>query len=43
MKTNLLNLMSKVSILERDCSDLMYDLKANCMNISIIELNGREE
>ena len=43
MKTNLLNLMSKVSILERDCSNLMYDLKTNCMNISIIELNGREE
>ncbi len=43
MKTNLTDLMSRVSKLEKESSDLQYDLQFNCMNTSIIELNGHTE
>ena len=43
MKTNLTDLMSRVSKLEKESSELQYDLQFNCMNTSIIELNGHTE
>ncbi|MFR3182209.1 MAG: hypothetical protein ACLTPN_01115 [Clostridia bacterium] len=41
MKTNLVDLMSKISQLETEQSELSYDLR-NCMNVKVIELNGHE-
>lgn len=41
MRTNLVDLMSKISQLETEQNELSYDLK-NCMNVKVIELNGHE-
>lgn len=43
MMTNLVDLRSKISMLEREYSDLYYQLKLNCMNKKAIELDGHEQ
>lgn len=43
MKTNLVDLMSKVSQLETDFRDLGYELRNQYMNVTIIELDGKEQ
>lgn len=40
MKTNLVDLMSRVSQLEREYSELSYELRGNSMNLKTIELDG---
>lgn len=43
METNLVDLMSKVSQLEREFNDLGYELRSNSINIKTIELDGKEQ
>lgn len=43
MKTNLVDLMSRISQLERDYSELLYELRSQNMNIRVIELSGSEQ
>ena len=43
MKTNLVDLMSRISQLEREYSELGLELRSHCMNIKVIELNGSEQ
>lgn len=43
MKTNLVDLMSRISQLEREYSELGLELRNHCMNIKVIELNGSEQ
>ena len=43
MKTNLLDLMSKVSELNKEFQALYYDLRSNNKNIKIIELDKTEQ
>ena len=43
MKTNLVDLMSKVSQLEKEYCELGYDLRPQSMNTRIIELDGKSQ
>ena len=43
MKTNLVDLMSRVSQLESEYSDMAYTLMCHSMNIRIIELDGNSQ
>lgn len=43
MKTNLVDLMSRVSQLESEYSDMAYRLRGQSMNIRIIELDGKDQ
>lgn len=43
MKTNLVDLMSRVSQLERKYTDLGYDLRSQSINTRIIELDGKNQ
>lgn len=43
MKTNLVDLMSRVSQLESEYSDMAYTLRSQSMNIRIIELDGKSQ
>lgn len=43
MKTNLVDLMSRISQLEREYNELSLELRSHCMNIKVIELNGSEQ
>ena len=40
MKTNMTDLMSRISQMQNDFTELSYSLKMNCTKTSIIELNG---
>lgn len=40
MKTNLIDLMSRISQLERDYNEILFELRSQNMNIKIIELDG---
>lgn len=40
MKTNLVDLMSRIAQLERDYNEIIYELRSQNMNIKIIELDG---
>lgn len=43
METNLNDIMSKVSELEREFSELGYELRSESINIKTIELDGKEQ
>lgn len=43
MKTNLVDLMSKVSQLESEFTELSYELQNQSMNVTIIELDGHSQ
>lgn len=43
MKTNLVDLMSKVAQLESELVDLSYELQSQSMNVTIIELDGHSQ
>ena len=43
MKTNLVDLMSRVSQLESEYSDMAYTLRGQSMNVRIIELDGNDQ
>ena len=43
MKTNLVDLMSKVSQLENEFAELSYELQSQSMNVTIIELDGHSQ
>jgi hypothetical protein len=43
MKTNLVDLMSKVSQLESEFTELSYELQNQSMNVTIIELDGQSQ
>ena len=43
MKTNLVDLMSRVSQLESEYSDMAYTLRSQSMNVRIIELDGKDQ
>lgn len=43
MKTNLVDLMSKVSQLENEFTELSYELQNQSMNVTIIELDGHSQ
>lgn len=43
MKTNLVDLMSKVSQLESEFAELSYELQNQSMNVTVIELDGQSQ
>lgn len=43
MKTNLVDLMSKVSQLESEFTELSYELQTQSMNVTVIELDGQSQ
>lgn len=43
MKTNLVDLMSKVSQLESEFTELSYELQNQSMNVTVIELDGQSQ
>ena len=43
MKTNMTDLMSRISQMQKDFTELSYKLKTNCTKTSIIELNGNTQ
>lgn len=43
MKTNLVDLMSKVSQLESEFAELSYELQTQSMNVTVIELDGQSQ
>lgn len=43
MKTNLVDLMSKVSQLESEFIELSYELQNQSMNVTVIELDGQSQ
>lgn len=43
MKTNLVDLMSKVSQLESEFVELSYELQTQSMNVTVIELDGQSQ
>ena len=43
MKTNMTDLMSRLSQMQKDFGELSYKLKTNCTRTSIIELNGKTQ
>ena len=43
MKTNLVDLMSKVSQLESEFTELSYELQTQSMNVTVIELDGQRQ
>lgn len=43
MKTNLVDLMSKVSQLESEFIELSYELQTQSMNVTVIELDGQSQ
>lgn len=43
MKTNMIDLMSRISQMQRDFDDLELKIRTNSTNTKIIELNGNEQ
>ncbi len=43
MKTNMTDLMSRISQMQRDFDDLEFKIRTNSTNTKIIELNGNEQ
>lgn len=43
MKTNMIDLMSRISQIQRDFDDLELKIRTNSTNTKIIELNGNEQ
>ena len=43
MRTNMTDLMSRISQMQRDFDDLELKIRTNSTNTKIIELNGNEQ